>query len=366
MEPITTYKDRPVVRDWKQLSALISGRYPEQFKAGTPEYDRAWNVYSGGASGGYLLDQELGGSVWDKARAIDGPLSRCRLYPTSKHTLWLPGFNESSRVTGSRLGGLRGYWKGQKDDATMNASSAKLFRASFTLQDLYVFSEPISRDLLADSPLVEAMLRQSAHLELNYNIVDAMFNGKGDGSPLGVLNAPCSATVARNTGGAIKYQDIEAMWGRLWAFCKRNAVWHCTDSVIDDVDATATANNWPESIYIPAGVYGNPTPMIKGRPVLVVEQTQKLGTAGDLVLADWSQYCLVYKVPAEGAEGPTMELSAGAFIQAEGTRSFDRYFDTDSAVFRWKFRADGMPLWNQLLTLADGSAAQVGPFVYLV
>ena len=365
MDTITTYKDRPVARDWKQLSALISGKYPERFKAGTPEYDRAWNIYSGGASGGYLLDQELSQSVWDKARAIDGPLARCRLYPTSKHTFWLPGFNESSRATGSRLGGIRGYWKGQRDNSTMTATDAQLDRVAFDLQDLYVYST-ISRDLLEDAPMVESMLRQASHLELNYNIVDAMFNGNGDGSPLGVLKSPASATVTRNTGGSIKYQDIDAMWSKLWAFCKRNAVWHCTDSVIDDIDAAATAFNWPESIYIPAGVYGNPTPFIKGRPVLVVEQTQKLGTAGDLVVGDWSQYGLCYKVPAEGVEGPTMELSAGAYILAEGTSSQDRYFDTDIAAFRWKFRADGKPLWNQLLTLADGSTLQVGPFVYLV
>ena len=76
-------------------------------------------------------------------------------------------------------------------------------------------------------------------------------------------------------------------------------------------DQVATAFNWPESFYIPAGKYGNPYPTIKGRPLLVVEQTSALGTAGDLVLADWSQYCLCVRVPADSKEAPSMEMAYG-------------------------------------------------------
>lgn len=359
MEMIRTHNGRPVVRDWKQVAQLTSGQYTGQYAAGTSEYERAWNTYSGGASGGYLLDPELAQGVWDKARETDGPISRCRMHRTTKHDFWLPAFNESSRVAGSRWGGVRGYFKGQKDDTTLNQSKPAIGQVDFSIQDLYVYSEPMSRDLLADAPLVEDMLTYASHQEIRYSVTDAMFNGKGMGEPLGILNAPCTVSTTRNTGGAIKYQDIDDMWSKLWGFCKANSVWHATDSVIDAIDQVATAFNWPESIYTPAGRYGNTIPFIKGRPVLMVEQLSPLGTAGDLVVCDWSQYCLCVRVQNEGTEGPQMDLSV------EGTSSAHKYFDTDQVIFKWRARLDGKPLWIQSVTLADGSGQQNSAFVYL-
>jgi HK97 family phage major capsid protein len=364
---IRTHNGRPVVRDWRQAAQLISGRYPEQYAKDSPEYDRAWNTYSGGASGGYLLDAELANSVWDKARATDGPLARCRFHYTTSHDFWLPAFNESSRVAGSRWGGVRAYWKGQKDNATMTATKPAIGRVDFSIQDLYVLSDTISNDLLADAPLIEGLLNYASSQEIIYNVVDAMFNGKGMGSPLGILNAPCTVSTTRNTGNSIKYQDIDDMWSKLWGFCKSNATWHATDSVIDAIDQVATAFNWPESFYIPAGKYGNPYPTIKGRPLLVVEQTSALGTAGDLVLADWSQYCLCVRVPADSKEAPSMEMAYGpASSMIEFTSSDHKYFDTDQSIFRWKARMDGKPMWITSVTLADGSGQANSAFVKLV
>lgn len=363
---LRTHKGRPVVRDWKEFAHLATGQHLQGSKD-TPEYERAWNTYSGGASGGYLLDMELMNKVWDKARIIDGPLSRCEVYRTSKHAMWLPEFSESSRVTGSRWGGIRAYFKGQKDDSTMTASQPSLGRVDFDLQDVYVYSGPFSRDLFDDAPLVESMMNYAAHQEIRYAITDAMFNGNGMGSPLGVLNAPSSIQVTRNTGSAIKYQDIDTMWSRLWGFCKRNAVWHCTDSVIDELDAVFSGtSNWPENIYTPVGKANNALPLIKGRPVLVVEQTAKVGSKGDLVLADWSQYGLCVRVPAANSDAPTMEVAYGdPGMLVEHTFSDQKYFDTDSVVFRYKARLDGKPMWNQSVTLADGSGQVQGPFVIL-
>ncbi len=366
MEAIRTHKGRPVVRDWKQFAQAATGQLLP-VKTDTPEYERAWNTYSGGASGGYLLDMELMQTVWDKARSLDGPLSRCEVFRTSKHELWLPGFNESSRVTGSRWGGIRAFFKGQKDNATMTQSQPAIDKISFQLQDVYVYSGPFSRDLFDDAPLVQDMMTYASHQEIRYAITDAMINGKGDASPLGIINAPASIQVTRNTGSAIKYQDIDTMWSRLWGPCKQNAVWHCTDSVVDELDVVFSGtSNWPETLYTPVGKANNAVPLIKGRPVIVVEQTSAIGVKGDLVLADWSQYGLCIRVPVAPSDAPTMEVAYGnPGMLVENTFSDQKYFDTDSVVFRYKARLDGKPMWNQAVTLADGSGQVNGPFVIL-
>lgn len=367
MTPIQTYKGRPVVRDWKELAQLASGRYQKNFEADSPEYRRAWNTYSGGASGGYLLDVELARIVWDKARAIDGPLNRCRYFRTIKHEFWLPTFNESSRVTGSRWGGVRAYWKGQKDDNTLSQSKPGIGRVDFQIQDLYIYSEPFSNDLIDDAPLVEDLLTYAAHQEIMYAVTDVMLNGKGEASPLGILNAPATVSVTRNTGSAIKYQDIDDMWSKLWGPCRRNAVWHCTDSVIDAIDQVATAFNWPESMYQPSGSTSCPYPMIKGRPVITVETLPAVGTFGDLVVADWTQYAICVHVPDVADPGPTMELAFGSpSMGIEQSFTGHKNFNTDESIYRFKARLDGKPLWAQKVTLADGSGQQNGPFVALL
>lgn len=365
MQTIDFVKGVPVVRSWNQFARLITGEYSQSFTPGTAEHDRAWNAYSGGVSGGYLVDAQLSGSFWDKARAIDGPLKRCLVLPTNKKEFWLPVTDESSRIAGSRMGGIRAYWRG-KDDSQMSQSKPSIAKLSFTLNDVYIYSEGISNDLLDDAPLLETVLDYSAHCEISYAITDAMINGNGIKCPLGVLNSPATVQVTRNTSSQIKIEDIHGMWSKLWCHCKRNAVWHATDSVIDEIDAVANTAGFPQNLYMPMGAYGNPYPLLKGRPLIAVEQTSKLGTYGDLVLADWSQYALAVRVVDGESTAPSFELGFGRpGLEAERSLSSHKGFNTDEVYFKYKSRLDGAPLWIQQVKLADGSNQFNGPFVAL-
>jgi HK97 family phage major capsid protein len=347
---------QPLVRSWGEAARLISGELTEV-------ESRAWNTYSGLASGGALLDRELATVVWDKARSNDGPLARCLVWPTSKHSFDLPAINESSRAAGSRWGGLRGFWRGQKDDASLTASEPSVANIPFEMQRLVIYSAPMSRDLLDDSILVEALLDYTASREIRYNLQDAMINGIGNGQPLGVINAPSSILVTRNTGTDIKTQDIDAMWARLWPDSMANAIWVCSADTLVKIDLGATAFNWPLAFYEPSGARGNTFPLIKGRPLIVVEQCPVLGAKGDLILGDWSQYGLCIRSVDNGK--PTIELGVGVPDVAERTSSEHKRFSTDDVVFKWKTRADGKPMWTQAMTIANGSRT-AGPFCVLV
>jgi HK97 family phage major capsid protein len=77
-----------------------------------------------------------------------------------------------------------------------------------------------------------------------------------------------------------------------------------------------------------------------------IEQCSTVGTVGDIVLADLSQYLL--------AEKGGMEAMASAhvrFLYAEQT-------------FRFMMRVDGQPLWSTALTPANGTNT-VSPFITL-
>jgi HK97 family phage major capsid protein len=94
-------------------------------------------------------------------------------------------------------------------------------------------------------------------------------------------------------------------------------------------------------VYLPAnGISGAPFATLFGRPVIPVEYAATLGTVGDVVLADLSQYGL---------------LTKGGIKQAS---SLHVAFTTDEMAFRATYRVDGQPLWKSTLTPFKGSATQ--------
>jgi HK97 family phage major capsid protein len=80
--------------------------------------------------------------------------------------------------------------------------------------------------------------------------------------------------------------------------------------------------------------------------VIPVEYCATLGTVGDLVLADMSQYAVIEK---------------GGLQQAT---SIHVAFVTDETAFRAVYRLDGQPKWRTPLTPFKGSNT-LSPFVTL-
>jgi HK97 family phage major capsid protein len=93
------------------------------------------------------------------------------------------------------------------------------------------------------------------------------------------------------------------------------------------------------------GVGGNPYPLLKGRPVIVLEQCPALGAVGDIALIDPSQYILI-----DGGEKTAMSVHA--------------HFDSDEIVFRFTWRVDGKGAYSSPITPFNGSQTR-SPFVTL-
>ena len=104
-------------------------------------------------------------------------------------------------------------------------------------------------------------------------------------------------------------------------------------------------------LWQPAGgLSQSPYTTLMGRPLLLTEHCQALGTAGDIVLCDWSQYLIGGK--------------PGAQIQTASSMHFS--FNTDETAFRFVLRYDGQPWWASALTPEHGGVeASLSPFVAL-
>ena len=100
-------------------------------------------------------------------------------------------------------------------------------------------------------------------------------------------------------------------------------------------------------VYLPpGGLSASPYGTLFGRPAVPIEQCSTLGTVGDIILADMSQYV--------AAEKGGMQTAASIHVR----------FLYDESCFRFTLRVDGQPMWNTALTPANGSNT-LSPFVAL-
>lgn len=256
-----------------------------------------------------------------------------------------PSFDETSRQDGSRWGGTLAYWLAES--ASVPASRPRFRKNEYTGHKLILLSY-VTGELFSDAAMLEEHFERAMSAEGSFKLDLGILAGTGAGQPMGILTAPATITVSKQSGQAAKTivaENIDAMWKRLPAPCRRRAVWIVNEDVEEQLASLGPTASAPT--YLPMGsAAGNPWPLLKGRPVLTIEQAPVLGTPGDIVLADLGYYRVV-----QGA--PRFAMSA------------DVAFLTDENAFRLTLRVDGKPSWTTPITPFNGSAITRSPFVAL-
>jgi HK97 family phage major capsid protein len=90
----------------------------------------------------------------------------------------------------------------------------------------------------------------------------------------------------------------------------------------------------------PGGLSGKPYATLLGAPIIETEWNSTLGTVGDILLVDLSQYCTITKGGMENMS------------------SMHLYFDSDQQAFRVTYRIDGQPWFASALTPYQGTNTQ--------
>jgi len=286
------------------------------------------------SGGGFLVaDQflpELVGIMYEEA--ILAPL--CDRRETSAPlggSIKIPAIDETSRQEGSHMGGVQIFWQGEgtQDNPTTPKIRNNVFAPKKMIGGIVVTSE-----LLDDAPALEGHVKRIFGAEFSFKIDLAIFSGTGAGQPLGIMNSPCLISVSKETGQAsqtLVAENVRKMWSRLPAPCRRRAVWLINEDLEEQleamVDITGTsgaATPAASALYMPAGVGGNEYPLLKGRPVLAIEQAALLGTPGDIVLADLQSYIWIDEASAlhsvwtfgSPTGRPCLDLPAASMVRA--------------------------------------------------
>ncbi|MEH7503282.1 phage major capsid protein [Neobacillus drentensis] len=295
---------------------------------------------SGGISseGGFLLDNQFIEGLQQAMTAESQLAKLIKTIPIGDNTNRLKalGVDENSRANGSRWGGVQAFWAAEAD--TVAASKPKFRDIDMKLEKLLAFCY-VTDELMQDATALEAIIKQAYAEEMAFKVDDAILNGDGVGKPMGILGSGALVTQNKESGqttGTIVHGNITKMWQRLVARSRSNAVWlinqEC-EGQLTDMSFTSGGNTMMSPYakeYVEKGT-------IKNRPVITLEQAAGLGTAGDIVLADPSQYLGIDKT------------------KAQADVSIHVRFLYDEQVFRFVYRFNGQTYRTAPITPYKGT-----------
>ncbi len=303
--------------------------------------------------GGFLVQQDFSTELLTAAHNTGILANKTRKFTISAaaNSMKIPGVDETSRVAGSRWGGILLYWLEQAAEKT--ASKPKFRQMEWSLKKIAGLCY-VTDEMLSDAASIGAILTLGFGEELGFKLDDAMINGTGAGQPVGILNANCLVSIAKETGQSAKtiiWDNIMKMYAQFWARSMPNGIWLINQScLVQLMSMTIPVGTGGIPVWMPANLaQGRPNSTLMGMPVIAIEQCATLGTVGDIILCDWTQY---------------VNITKGGLQTAQ---SMHVRFIYDEQVYRFVYRVDGQPLWSVALTpFKDATTSQkLSPFVAL-
>ena len=299
------------------------------------------------SEGGFLIEPTFARQIVRRMYLTGRILSRCFTLPITTNGVRFPQFSETTRVAGSRLGGVQCFYENEAQSliATKPAFELSTLTAK-KITGVIKVTDELSLDSDALNSWVEYALTQEAVFKLEGGIMA----GTGAGMPLGVISAPATVVVAEENGqsaGTVVNTNVQKMLNALWAPSWENAAWYFNQDLLPKLTGLTTvvgaagsqSNAWQFSI-----AEGQPNRLM-GIPAYPSEHCQAPGTQGDLVLADWSRYVV-------GMRSQQTDVSIHVL------------FESDQSIFRFVMRVDGQPIDQFPVTPVHGSVA-TSPFVVL-
>ena len=307
-----------------------------------------------GADAGFLVLPEYSNEILKITHDVGIVAKDCRHLKIKGNRIIINAVNETSRATGSRWGGIQVYWVAEGGSVTAKKPAFRQVDLKLNkLQGVNYATE----EVLADQSALQGITTQGFGEEFAFMIDDAIINGTGAGMPLGVLN--CNAIQSKSIESGqdaetVVAENIAGMWNLMPAKNRLKAKWY----IIQDVEpqlfkmgykmgTAAIPVFMPPVVQGTGGLVGSPNGRLFNRPIQTIEQCQALGTVGDILFLDLSQYLIIEKAGG-------MKAAASMHVA----------FLTDQQCFRFTYRLDGQPLWHAGVTSFKGSITR-SPYISL-
>jgi HK97 family phage major capsid protein len=303
------------------------------------------------ADGGFLIPETLRSDIlmWSLEHSIVRPLAQ--VIPMSSLRVPIPMIDSTSNVS-SVFGGIVAYWT--EEGAALTESQASFGRVVLDAKKLTAYAE-IPNELLADAVAFGSFFDQIFPQAVAFYEDYAFMQGTGDGEPLGFVNGPAVASVAKESGqttGTIVWENIVKMYARMLPTSLGKACWLAAIDTFPQLATMALSvgtGGGPVWIGGPStdSRSGASTPpvTILGRPVYFTEKLPTLGTTGDICFVDLSYYL----------------IGDRQVMQAQSSPHYK--FANDKTAFRVIERVDGRPWLQSAITPKNNSSSTLSAFV---
>jgi HK97 family phage major capsid protein len=294
------------------------------------------------AEGGFLVPEYLAQQVrLYVEESIVWP--RASIFPMSSLRLRVPVVDNTSEASSAGvLGGMT--FAITKEGAAITASTAGLSNVTLEARKLAGLLQEVPNELVSDGGAAfDSFIGPAVGRAMAWALDDLFLSTSGGAnSPEGVINAACAVAVSRGTGGDVTLADVANMWERLAAPSMQsgNAIWLASPKVVQQLallSQTVSTTPIPASSFF-LGTGPNGGWYLGGIELIITSHLSDLGTAGDLVLADFSQYAI----------GDRQALQVARSDEGEG-------FINDTSDFKFTTRIDGRWLLRSAISPSDGS-----------
>jgi len=327
------------------MQASLTGSVDDRLKplrVATAGSDEA-GTYSD-SYGGFLIPTAFMPNLLKLQAEGDPTASLTRRIPMTSSAVNIPSRVDKDHSS-SVSGGFRVYRRAETQ--TVSSSRAQMELIELRANELFGVAYA-TEEILQDSPLsFVALIESGFREEFPAKIIDEKINGTGVGQYLGVLNAGCTVSVAKESGqtaATINGTNIVKMRKRCWNFSQ--AVWLANHDTIDQLYTCAVGNTGDARYLFRFEEGQDLQPTLMGRPVIFTEYCKTLGTVGDLVLGVWGEYL-------EGIM-QTTQMAESMHV---------RFLEHERA-FKFYARNAGAPWWRTALT-PKNSSSTLSPFVTL-
>jgi HK97 family phage major capsid protein len=274
--------------------------------------------------------------------------ARATVVPMDSARVPFPTIDVTSNAS-SVYGGMIAYW-GEESAALTDANPtfARVVLDAKKLTGLSVVPNELLQDsIISFSALIERLWPRALAFE-----EDSKFMlGNGTGEPLGFIGAANTAGIsvsaeAGQAASTVLYDNIVKMYARMFPASLNSAVWLVSPDVLPQLMLMSLSVGTGGSAMFVVNAAGAMPMTLLGRPIVVTEKVNAVGTRGDIAFVDLSYYLV----------GDRQAMSASS--------STDWKFGNDQTAYRIIQRVDGRPWIQSAITPRNGGNA-LSPFVEL-
>lgn len=286
--------------------------------------------------GGFLVPSGFSPDILAVAAEADPTAALTRKLPMDAPMVKINARVDKNHST-SVSGGLRVYRHSETTDA--EASRMAFEQLTFQAEDLIGLAHA-TENQISDSPgSFVAMIADGFRDEFGAKLLQEKINGvKASGQYMGVLVSPAKIEVAKENGqkaATILVENIDKMAARCWRYTSERTVYLANPTTRPQLRGLVrNVGTGGSTVNYFTNEGGDER--LDGRRIFFTEFANTVGTAGDLILVNLSEYI------------------EGLFQALQQAESIHVRFAANERTFKFWVRNCGMPWWSSALTPKNG------------